>query len=191
MNLVDVGDVMSNTKTNIFAIEYLELMTECQDKLKEFRKQKTFNLFGREVLFTDKKVSEIIQHSVDEYENTIEFETSIEDINVSFYFSVYEDCLYNSEILLKSDNPDDFFLKYFNYTLEDLSKEQIEKVFNTLNSDQLLYFSAMYYTATEAFIIDSYKSKYTALKDKYPNLSFYPSFDFNYNLTDYYESSRC
>ena len=49
----------------------------------------------------------------------------------------------------------------------------------------------MYYTATEAFIIDSYKSKYTALKDKYPNLSFYPSFDFNYNLTDYYESSRC
>ena len=182
---------MSKTKTNIFAIEYLELMTECQDKLKEFRKQKTFNLFGREVLFTDKKVSEIIQHSVEEYENTIEFEISVEDIDVSFYFSVYEDCLYNSEILRKSDSPDDFFLKYFNYTLEDLSKEQIEKVFNILNSNQLLYFSAMYYTATEAFIIDFYKSKYTALKDKYPNLPFYPSFDFNYNLSDYYESSRC
>ena len=49
----------------------------------------------------------------------------------------------------------------------------------------------MYYTATEAFIIDSYESKYIALKDKYSNLPFYPSFDFNYNLTDYYESSRC
>ena len=182
---------MSNTKTNIFAIEYLELMTECQDKLKEFRKQKTFNLFGREVLFTDKKASEIIQHSVEEYENTIEFEISVEDIDVSFYFSSYEDCLYNSEILRKSDNPDDFFLKYFNYTLEDLSKEQIEKVFNSLSDDQLLYFSAMYYTATEAFIIDSYESKYTALKDKHPNLPLYPSFDFNYDITDYYESSTC
>ena len=182
---------MSKTKTNIFAIEYLELMTECQDKLKEFRKQKTFNLFGKKVLFTDKKASEIIQHSVEEYENTIEFEISVEDIDVSFYFSSYEDCLYNSEILRKSDNPDDFFLKYFNYTLEDLSKEQIEKVFNSLSDDQLLYFSAMYYTATEAFIIDSYESKYTALKDKYPNLPFYPSFDFNYDITDYYESSRC
>ena len=135
---------MTNTKNNIFAIEYLELMTECQKELQKFRKQKSFILFGKDIVLTDKKASEIIQHSVEEYENTIEFEISVEDIDVSFYFSSYEDCLYNSEILRKSDNPDDFFLKYFNYTLEDLSKEQIEKVFNILNSNQLLYFSAMY-----------------------------------------------
>lgn len=182
---------MTNTKNNIFAIEYLELMTECQKELKKSRKQKSFTLFGKDIELTDEKASEIIRCSIEEYEDTIEFEIYVEAINVSFYFSSYEDCLYNSEILRKSDNPADFFLKYFNYTLKDLSKEQIEKVFNSLSDDQLLYFSAMYYTAIEARIIEDYKSKYISLKSKYPDVPFYPVFDFNYDLTDYYESSTC
>ena len=49
----------------------------------------------------------------------------------------------------------------------------------------------MYCTAVEAKIIEDYKSKYISLKSKYPDVPFYPVFDFNYDLTDYYESSTC
>ena len=97
-------------------------MTECQEKLKEFRKQKTFNLFGREVLFTDEKASEIIQHAVEEYENTIVLKYSKEDLYASFVFSTYEDCLHAESYLDDTYNPEKFFYLTMNI-LKQLVKQ--------------------------------------------------------------------
>ena len=182
---------MTNTKNNIFAIEYLELMTECQKELQKFRKQKSFILFGKDIVLTDEKASEIIQCSIEEYENTIVLKYSKEDLYASFVFSTYEDCLHAESYLDDTYNPEKFFLSYYEHELEDLTNDQIKEIFNSFNQDQLKYFSAMYYTAVEAKIIEDYKSKYISLKSKYPDVPFYPVFDFNYDLTDYYESSTC
>lgn len=181
-----------------FAQEYLDLMTECQRKICNLKNEygPVVKFFGVEAAYSDESASQIIQHTVEEYESTVRviYNEGHAD-EVEFYFSSSEDCLFNSYVFKDTSNLDmeTFLIEYFEYELKEIKddREKLETIFKSFSSSQLDYFVTCYTTALEAYFIDLYHEKYKELKAQYPDLPFYPNYDFGYSLEDYYESSTC
>lgn len=172
-----------------FAQRYLDLATECS---KELKKKRPVNFFGVEAPWTDKDAADIVCGSIEEWEDTVRVSCVIDEEEYNFRFSTYDDCLFNSYCLDADFNADKFLLKYFEDELEEIPSETLTKIFTYFKEKgKISLFSTMYTTAVEAKIIEIYNDKYKELKANYPNLPFYPSLGFSYDLTDYYESSTC
>ena len=181
-----------------FAQEYLDLMTECQDKLRNLRNEygPVVKFFGVSAAYSDDSAAQIVECSIEEYESTVcaVYNEGLED-EIEFYFNSAEDCLLNSHAFQDNPNLDmeSFLIECFEYELKGIKddREKLEAVFKSFSGDELDYFVTCYTTSLEAYFIDLYREKYKELKAKYPGLPFYPTYDFGYSLDDYYESSRC
>lgn len=168
-----------------FSEKYLALMTECNQKLENLPKTVTF--FGHKVEVED-RAEKIIRHSIEEYEDTIYF--YFEDV----YFAFRNDYLFDNESFNEDRDPSVFLLNVFKYTLKTVTdKEDYMKraIAQSIKEQNIGYFTTLYITALSEAIMVEYREKYKLLKEEYPGLPFYPSFQFMNDESDYYESSTC
>lgn len=174
-----------------FAEKYLSLVTDCSKELKQTPK---YSFFGVEANWSTERATDIVRGSVEEWEDTERFIYEKDGEKYRFDFSTYEDCLFNRHCLNETNDPDVFIIQLFQYEVEDIkdNTELLHEIFTKAKeTGKLGLFTACYATAVEAKIIATYKEKYQKLKAEYPGLPYYPTIGFNYDLTDYYESSTC
>lgn len=113
--------------TKTFAEEYLDILNKCYNDIQNLKNSRQIlNLFGQKVVLTNEEVSEIICHSVEEYETIINIEYDDEDFNV--YLELDNYTLFREEYLPKNLDPEQFLLNMFD-ELRDLTDKQRKKFF--------------------------------------------------------------
>lgn len=187
-----------------FAQEFLNISTNCYEAVKEiYSPTKVYQFFGQECGFDIEAPSNIVMHSVEEWESTLRatYTNSSNEEILHIEFETWNDILLNPDHLNDENDIEKFFISLFKWEfkkskvvdddLNIINRPLLEEIFASFDKSTLGLFVACYVTALDEQLVRKYRKQYNVLKEQYPGLPFYPDFQFQNELTDYYEASTC